>query len=122
MLSAVTLGGAYGTEYGASGMRYLFFHPDYLEPGHAKPGVSSRSARICFLRRLGRPANAGAAVTTSAFVIFGGSASLHYVFFVAMELVAMLLIARYAWTWSPEREAQSLGQGSALQGSIPSQP
>ena len=43
-------------------------------------------------------------------------------FFVAMELVAMLLIARYAWTWSPEREAQSLGQGSALQGSIPSQP
>ena len=52
--------------------------------------------------RPNRMANLGAVAITAAFVIFGGSFSLHYVFFVAMEVVAMLLIARYAWTWRAE--------------------
>lgn len=60
-------------------------------------------------QRPARLANLGAVATTAAFVVFGGSATLHYVFFVAMELAAMLLIARYAWTWSTDRaERESL--------------
>lgn len=74
------------------------------------------------LRRPARLANLGAVATTAAFVIFGGSASLHYAFFVAMELVAMVLIVRYAWTGSTEREAHVLGQTSAVAGSISSRP
>ncbi len=53
-------------------------------------------------QRPARLANLGAVATTAAFVIFGGSASLHYAFFVTMEVLAMLLIVRYAWTWSAE--------------------
>ncbi len=53
--------------------------------------------------RAARLANLGAVATTAAFVIFGGSPSLHYVFFVFVEIVAMLLIARYAWTWRADR-------------------
>ncbi len=60
-------------------------------------------------QRPARLASLGAVATTAALVIFGGSVSLHYAFFVSMELVAMLLITRYAWTWSTDRaERESL--------------
>ena len=56
--------------------------------------------------RPNRLANLGAVAITAAFVIFGGSLSLHYIFFVAMEVIAMLLITWYAWSWrSADRAA-----------------
>jgi len=54
-----------------------------------------------------RLANLGAVVITTAFVIFGGSLSLHYIFLVTMEVVAMLLIAWYTLTWRPSDRAAS---------------
>ena len=44
--------------------------------------------------------NIVASVITTAFVIIGGSAELHYYFFAAIEITCMLLIVRIAWKWS----------------------
>jgi len=52
-------------------------------------------------------ANLGAVVITTAFVIFGGSLSLHYIFLVTMEVVAMLLIGWYTLMWRPSDRAAS---------------
>ena len=65
--------------------------------------------------RPNRLANLVAVAITAAFVILGGSFSLHYIFFVTMEIVAMLVIARYAWTWSADRaesDRPALGQAA----------
>ena len=50
--------------------------------------------------RANRWANIIASVVTILFVIGGGSAYLHYYFFVAIEVVSMLLIIKYAWKWT----------------------
>jgi hypothetical protein len=55
--------------------------------------------------RPSRLANLGAVVITAAFVIAGGSLSLHYIFLVTMEVIAMALIAWYAWTWRSDAPA-----------------
>ena len=47
--------------------------------------------------RANRGANIIAAVITIAFVIGGGAAVLHYVFFATVEVVCMLLIVGHAW-------------------------
>jgi hypothetical protein len=46
-----------------------------------------------------RWANIIASVITIAFVILGGSASLVYYFFAAVEIVCMLVIIWLAWRW-----------------------
>ena len=46
-----------------------------------------------------RRANIIAGLITIAYVIGGGSATLHYIFFAAIEVVCMLLIVGYAWKW-----------------------
>ena len=54
--------------------------------------------------RVNRWANIIAAAITIVFVIGGGSTHLHYIFFAAVEVLCMLLIAWYAWKWpNPER-------------------
>ena len=53
--------------------------------------------------RANRWANIIAAAITIVFVIGGGSTHLHYIFFAAVEVLCMLLIAWYAWKWpNPE--------------------
>lgn len=56
--------------------------------------------------RANRWANILAGAITIPFVIGGGSAVLHYIFFATVEVVAMLVIVWYAWKW-PDPEAQS---------------
>ena len=52
-----------------------------------------------------RWANMIASVITILFVVGGGSAYLHYFFFASVEVVCMLLIIWYAWTWpKPEKQ------------------
>lgn len=46
-----------------------------------------------------RWANIIAGVITILFVIGGGSITLAYIFFATIEVVCMLLIIWYAWTW-----------------------
>ena len=53
--------------------------------------------------RANRWANIIAAAITIVFVIAGGSTHLHYIFFAAVEVLCMLLIAWYAWKW-PQKE------------------
>jgi Sec-independent protein secretion pathway component TatC len=48
--------------------------------------------------RANRWANTVAAVVTAAFIVGGGSLSLHYVFFAAVEIACMALIVRSVWT------------------------
>lgn len=50
-------------------------------------------------QNINRWANIIASVITILFVIIGGSLTLHYIFFAAIEVVTMLLIIRYAWKW-----------------------
>ena len=58
--------------------------------------------------RINRWANIIAAVITILFVIGGGNASLSYIFFATIEVLCMLLIIWYAWTWpNPEASADS---------------
>lgn len=53
-----------------------------------------------------RLANIIACVITILFVIAGGSQTLHYLFFAAVEIVTMLLMIRTAWKWkNPEPNA-----------------
>lgn len=47
-------------------------------------------------------ANIVVAVITTLWIIGGGSAYPHYIIFASMEVLAMLLIVRYAWNWSKE--------------------
>lgn len=44
-----------------------------------------------------RWANIVASVITIIFVIGGGSLTLHYIFFAAIEVIILLLIIKYAW-------------------------
>ena len=55
-------------------------------------------------RGANRWANIIACIVTSLFVIGGGSADLHYIFFATMEVGCMLLIVWYALKW-PNPEA-----------------
>ena len=50
-------------------------------------------------RGANRWANIIASVITIAFVIGGGSAYPHYIFFAAIEVLCMLIIIWYAWKW-----------------------
>ena len=52
-----------------------------------------------------RWANIIASVITILFVIGGGSATPHYIFFATVEVVCMLLIIWFAWKW-PQAEGQ----------------
>jgi len=47
-----------------------------------------------------RWANIIAGVITILFVIGGGSLTLHYIFFAAIEVACILLIIRYSWKWT----------------------
>ena len=58
---------------------------------------------MIFASRLLRPranrwANTGAAVVTTAFILGGGSLTLHYVFFAAVQIACMALIVWSVWT------------------------
>ena len=55
-------------------------------------------------RRANQLANTAAVVLTILFVIGGRSEYLSYLFFATMEVVFMLLILWFAWTW-PKQEA-----------------
>lgn len=57
--------------------------------------------------RINRWANIVACVITTLFVIGGGSAYLSYLFFATVEVVCMLFLIWYAWTWR-QPEAQSI--------------
>lgn len=50
--------------------------------------------------RANRWANVIAAGVTIAYVVVGGSAAPHYLFFATMEVVCCGLIAWFAWQWS----------------------
>jgi len=50
-------------------------------------------------RNVNRWANIVASIITILFVIAGGSLTLHYVFFAAIEVVTMVFIIKYAWKW-----------------------
>ena len=54
--------------------------------------------------RANRWANIIAGVITILWVIGGGNTSVSYIFFAAIEVACMLLIAWYAWNWT-EQEA-----------------
>jgi len=45
-----------------------------------------------------------ASVITIVFVVGGGSLTLHYIFFAAIEVVCLSLIIWYAWKW-PKHES-----------------
>lgn len=47
--------------------------------------------------KINRWANILASVITIIFVIGGGSLTLHYIFFAAIEVIILLVIIRYAW-------------------------
>jgi len=49
-----------------------------------------------------RWANIIACIITIMFVIGGGSLALHYIFFATIEIVCMLFIMWYSWTWSEQ--------------------
>lgn len=49
--------------------------------------------------RINRWANMIAAVITILFIIGGGSAAPHYIFFATIEVLALLLIIWSAWKW-----------------------
>jgi hypothetical protein len=54
------------------------------------------------VRKVNRPANILASIITILFVVGGGSASLHYIFFESVEVVLMIIIASIAWKWRTE--------------------
>jgi hypothetical protein len=55
-------------------------------------------------RRASQLANSAAVVLTVLFIVGGGSSYLSYLFFAAIEILLMLLILGFAWTW-PKQEA-----------------
>lgn len=50
--------------------------------------------------RVNRWANIIASIITILFVVGGGNASPSYIFFATIEIVAMVFIIWYAWTWA----------------------
>lgn len=54
-----------------------------------------------------RWANIIASIITILFVVGGGSTYLHYIFFASIEVICMLLIIWYAWTWTKPEEQRS---------------
>jgi len=61
--------------------------------------------------RAGRWANTVAAVITTAFVVGGGSLTLHYVFFAAVEIACMAFIVWSVWA---RRGAEAVAPRTAL--------
>lgn len=57
--------------------------------------------------QINRWANIVACVITILFVIGGGSAYLSYIFFATVEVICMLFMIWYAWTWR-QPEAQTI--------------
>ncbi|MCB0204557.1 MAG: hypothetical protein KDH89_07035 [Anaerolineae bacterium] len=55
-------------------------------------------------RRANQLVNTAAVVLTVLFIVGGGSSYLSYLFFASVEIVLMLLILWFAWTW-PKQEA-----------------
>ena len=55
-------------------------------------------------RKANQLANSVAVVLTALFVIVGGRVYLSYLFFATIEVVSMLLILWFAWTW-PKQDA-----------------
>jgi Family of unknown function (DUF6326) len=54
---------------------------------------------------------------TILWVIGGGSLTLHYVFFAAIEIVCALFIIRYAWKWrSPEGQTNNIALNQSVIG------
>ncbi len=53
--------------------------------------------------RANRLANIVACTITIAFVIAGGSLTLHYIFFAAVEVITMLLMIWSAWKWTDKQ-------------------
>ena len=51
-------------------------------------------------------ANTLAAVTTTAFVVGGGSLTLHYVFFATVEIACMALIVWSVWAQGDSAQAR----------------
>jgi hypothetical protein len=62
--------------------------------------------------RLNRWANMIAASVTIAYVILGGSAAPHYLFFATMEVVCCGLIAWFAWRW-PDSALSPVAHGES---------
>ena len=63
---------------------------------------------MILLSRLLRPAadrwaNTIAAAVTTVFVVAGGSADLHYLFFTLIEVACMAMIVRSVWIRRPSR-------------------
>jgi Sec-independent protein secretion pathway component TatC len=54
-------------------------------------------------RKINRIANVAACVITTAFVVGGGSLTAHYLFFAAIEVACMLLIAWACIRWPKEK-------------------
>lgn len=52
--------------------------------------------------RWNRLANIVASVITILFVIGGGSMTLHYLFFAAVEVGTLLMMILYAWKWTKQ--------------------
>lgn len=98
---------------------FSFMHPGHLKEVmtgyaggvHVTPGFLLTAALVTeipiamvvlsrILRRgVNRWANIVAAVVTIAYVIGGGSATPHYIFFAAMMVACSLLVVWYAWKW-----------------------
>lgn len=55
-------------------------------------------------RRVNRIVNIAASVVTTAFVVVGGSMTLHYLFLAGVEVVAMLLIVLLCARWRSDSE------------------
>ncbi|MBT8250512.1 MAG: hypothetical protein KJN81_09640 [Acidimicrobiia bacterium] len=56
--------------------------------------------------RANRITNLVASAITLVFVVAGGSMILHYLFFAAVEIVCLAMIAWYSWNWkAPESDA-----------------
>ncbi len=73
---------------------------------------------MIFVSRILRPeasrwANTLAAVITTAFVVGGGSLTLHYVFFATVEIACMALIVWSVWT---QRSSERLRRPEPAQG------
>ena len=59
--------------------------------------------------RANRLSNIGAGVVTAVYVVGGGSPTLHYMFFAAMEVACLVFVVWLAWKWpSPEEVAVSI--------------
>lgn len=55
-------------------------------------------------RGLARIANIVAAPVTIVFIIAGGSLTPHYIFFAAIEVMALIAITALAWSWTDSAE------------------